>query len=154
MWNTCVKLCWLLSVVILTLGYVASSSCVACAKGVAPHFGTFVGTWVAHGSRLDFFKDGHATFVGRTYRWCDSGVAAPCDSIDTRGFIHSGYQEQIQFSRVAGSVAYGTIVAGNFHPRGLAVTVKLRPDDTLFYASHRPIALFCGPAAPVGMCGA
>lgn len=150
MWGICTKVCWICTLVILLLGSITS------AQGATLRFHAFAGTWFAHGSSLQFSEDGQAIFQGRTYRWCGPGVVPPCDSIDARNVIHAGNQEQIRFSRIAnsGSIAYGTIIASNFHPRGLAVTVELRPDHTLLYASHTPIALLCSPAAPVGMCGA
>lgn len=119
-----------------------------------PDFRKFARKWVAHGAALDFAEDGKAFFVERVYRWCGSHVARPCDTIAPDGRITNGYQEQIQFSRVDGSVAYGTITASNFHPQGLAVTARLQSNDTLLYAGEIEIALLCGPKAPVGACGA
>ncbi len=119
-----------------------------------PDFSAFVGVWTAHSARLIFAKDGSATFDERTYSWCGPGVTQPCDSIDARGNIHPGNNEQMQFSRTASSIAYGIIISSNFHPRGFTVTVKLQPDNTLLYADHTAIALLCGPASPVGTCGA
>jgi hypothetical protein len=148
MWCKCTKMFWILVLAILMLGSVTS------AQGATSHFSRFVGLWVAHGSSLEISTDGQATFEARTYRWCGHSVAPPCDLGDARGVIHAGNREQIQFSYIADSVAYGTIIASNFHPRGLPVTIELRPNDTLLYASRTPIALLCGPAAPVGMCGA
>ncbi|MGH2505866.1 MAG: hypothetical protein ACRDHZ_00365 [Ktedonobacteraceae bacterium] len=148
------KVYWTFILVILILGSIISVQSTVSAKNVNSNFSKFVGTWYAHGSSLHFFKDGRAAFQERTYRWCGPGVASPCDTIDTRGVIRPGNQEQIQFVHVTGSMAYGTIIASSFHPRRLPVTVALQPDDTLLYASHRPITLLCGSNAPVGMCGA
>lgn len=148
MWKPCLKLCWLLAIAILILGNVAS------AQGAGSRFSRFAGLWVAHSASLRFSQNGWATFNERTYRWCGHGEVSPCDSIDAHGVIRPGYQEHIHFSSVAGSVAFGTIVASNLHPPGLAVAVELLPMDTLLYKSRRTIALLCGPAAPAGMCGA
>lgn len=117
-------------------------------------FKEFVRLWVSHGAALNFSADGKAVFYKRVYRWCGPGVAQPCDTISSDGRISNGYQEQIQFSYVRGLVAYGTITASNFHPKGLAVTAILQPDDTLLYSGTSEIALLCGPKAPVGACGA
>lgn len=119
-----------------------------------PDFGNFAGSWFAHSSSLVLSNDGTATFVGRTYSWCGPGVAQPCDTIDERGSIHPGIQEQMQFSRASGSTAYGTIISSNFQAPGLTVTIELQPNDTLLYKSDTLIALLCGPNAPVGTCGA
>lgn len=166
MWNKCTKLCWtFLFVILLVAGTTGASSRSAqrarFIRGTSvalltlpPDFSRFAGVWVAHGASLSLAKDGTATFEGRTYNWCGSGVAQPCDSIDANSMIHSGHHEQIHFSRIAGPIAYGTIIASNFHPLGLAVTIELQPDDTLLYASNTVIALLCGPNAPVGTCGA
>lgn len=148
MWSKCSRLGWILAFIIVVLGSVTN------VKGATPRFSQFVGVWFAHGSSLHIFGDGQATFEERTYRWCGPGVAPPCDWGDARGFIHAGNREHIQFVYRVGSIAYGTIVASNFHPLGLIVTIELQPNDTLLYASNIPIALLCGPAAPVGMCGA
>lgn len=114
----------------------------------------FAGTWYAHGAVLTIASNGGATFEGRAYRWCGSGVSQPCDTIDARGYIHNGNHEQVQFSRVTGSTAYGTITSSSFHTVGMAVSVTLQPNGTLLYASNAPISLLCDPEAPVGMCGA
>lgn len=124
------------------------------AQRVTPDFRKFARQWVAHGAALNFLEDGRAFFVQRVYRWCGRGVARPCDTIGRDGRITSGYREHIQFTRVSGSVAYGTIIASNLHPKGLPVAAILKPDDTLLYAGKAEIALLCGPRAPVGACGA
>lgn len=123
-------------------------------SAASPDFSKFTGIWTAHGASLSFASDGTATFNQRTYNWCGPGVAQPCDSIDPRGFIQPGNHEQIRFSRADGSIAYGTVVSSNFHPNGLTVTVEIKPDNTLLYASHTAIALLCSPSAPAGTCGA
>ena len=182
MWHTLARLFWISSLLILMLGGATSSSNPANAlaptrdtrvvvspshpffqadkqrslslRAASSDFNGFAGVWLSHGTRLDFAKDGTATFDERTYSWCGPGVAQSCDSIDARGFIHPGHREQIQFSYAIGYVAYGTIIASNFHSRGLPVTVELQPDNTLLYSAHTLIALLCGPGAPVGTCGA
>lgn len=116
--------------------------------------GQFAGTWRSHSAVLTIAPDGSASFEGRAYRWCGSGVPQPCDTIDAQGLIHNGDHEQIQLSRVNGSIAYGTITTSSFHPAGMAVSVTLQPNDTLLYANNTPISLLCGPHAPVGTCGA
>ena len=116
--------------------------------------GQFAGTWVSHGAVLIIAQDGSATFTQRTYRWCGTGVAQPCDTISAQGQIQDGQQEHLQFSRSSGPMAYGTVTTSNFHPVGLAVTLMVLPNDTLLYAGNGPIALLCGPDAPVGTCGA
>jgi hypothetical protein len=163
-----IKAKWLLSLVILLLGYsvntqISLARAETFGKGVLVHtftpaakpdFSMFARKWVAHGAVLVFSADGWAFFEERTYNWCGSGVKSPCDSIGANGYIRSGYQEKIQFSRVSGSVAYGKVTASNFHPVGLAVTVRLQENDTLLYAGTRDIALLCGPHSPPGECGA
>src|SRR5579885_1099202 len=119
-----------------------------------PDFRQFAGKWIAHGSILIISPDGTATFSARAYRWCGVGVPQPCDTMDARGGIENGNREQARFTRVSGSVAYGTILTSTFHPAGLPVTLTLEPNDTILYAANTPIALLCGPAAPVGTCGA
>jgi hypothetical protein len=119
-----------------------------------PDFRQFAGKWIAHGSILIISSDGTATFSARAYRWCGVGVPQPCDTMDARGHIENGDQEQARFTRASGNVAYGTILTSTFHPAGLPVTLTLEPNDTILYAANMPIALLCGPAAPVGTCGA
>ncbi len=116
--------------------------------------GQLAGTWRSHGAVLSIAPDGSANFEGRAFRWCGSSEPQPCDTIDAQGLIHDGDHEQIQFSRVSGSIAYGTITTSSFHPAGMAVSVTLQPSDTLLYAGNTPISLLCGPHAPVGTCGA
>lgn len=119
-----------------------------------PDFRRFAGTWIAHGSLLMISSDGMGTFSARAYRWCGLSVPQPCDTMDARGRIENGDQEQIRFTRVSGTIAYGTILTSTFHPAGLPVTLTLEPNNTILYAANTPIALLCGPAAPAGTCGA
>lgn len=164
------KTCWILSLILILLGSLGSSSSSSVmalmsaqkqtiathvSTSVVPDFKAFTGSWVAHGASLSFASTGLATFDGRVYRWCGPGVAQPCDYSDAQGIIHPGGHEQIQFSRVVGNTAYGTITASNLHISGLAVMVVLQSDNnTLLYTSQTPIALLCGPTAPAGTCGA
>lgn len=134
--------------------YHAGASNLSSTSRSAVDLSQFVGTWTAHGAALVIARDGTATFTARAYRWCGSGVPQPCDTIDTQDRIHDGNQEQLQLTRFSGSVAYGTVTTSTFHPAGLAVTLTLQPNDTLLYAGNAPISLLCGPAAPVGTCGA
>lgn len=119
-----------------------------------PNLSRFAGKWIAHGAALIIEPDGTATFSGRTYRWCDSDVAQPCDTIDPQGQINPGDQEWILFTRVNGPVAYGTVLFSTFHRPGSVVTVTLQPNDRVLYSGKTPVALLCGPNAPVGTCGA
>jgi hypothetical protein len=119
-----------------------------------PDFRQFAGTWIAHGAILTISSDGTAIFSARTYRWCSVGVPHPCDTMDAQGHIENGNQEQARLTYVSGPVASGTILTSTFHPIGLPVTLTLEPNDTIRYAAHTLIALLCGPAAPVGACGA
>lgn len=119
-----------------------------------PDFSKFTRSWISHSAILNFSGNGQASFVGRTYTWCGLGVASPCDTIDAGGHIQSGYQEQIQFLRVSGDVAYGTITSSNFQPVGTAVTASLQSGDTLLYTGSTRVVLLCGPTASVGKCGA
>jgi hypothetical protein len=121
-----------------------------------PDFGRFVNRWFAHSAVLIFSPNGSIFFEKRVYRWCGPGVPPPCDTIDADGRIWPGYQEDAQFSRVTGSMAYGTITASNLHSNGLAVTVTLQAADTLLYTANgkQDSILLCGPAAPPGECGA
>lgn len=119
-----------------------------------PGFRQFAGKWIAHGSILIISSDGTATFSARAYRWCGVGVPQPCDTMDARGNIQNGDQEQVSFTRVSGPVAYGTVLASTFHPTGLPVTLTLEPNNTILYAANTPISLLCGPGAPAGTCGA
>lgn len=160
------KVGWFFSLVILLLGYGISAQS-AYAQTVKARtqvqksgpppisaFSRFSRAWVAHSAILIFAPNGQAVFAERTYTWCDAGKASPCDSINASGQIRSGYQEKMQFSRVSDSVAYGTIIASNFRPVGLAVTVSLLANDTLLYTANADKTLLCGPDAPVGTCGA
>jgi hypothetical protein len=160
-------LCWVFSFVFLLgcgttvqhqpAGQASAQSntrALSSASRSTPDFRQFAGKWIAHGSILIISSDGTATFSARAYRWCGVGVPQPCDTMDARGRIENGDQEQIRFTRVSGSVAYGTILTSTFHPAGLPVTLTLEPNDTILYAANTPIALLCGPAAPVGTCGA
>jgi hypothetical protein len=117
-------------------------------------FQRFAGTWTAHGALLSVSPTGMATFTARTYRWCASGVAHPCDTIDTQGHIDDGARERLQFLRVSGSMASGKVLSSTVHPVGLAVSLTLKPGDTLLYRAQTSIALLCGPRAPAGTCGA
>ncbi len=118
-------------------------------------FDKFVGTWTAHGAFLRISSDGGARFEERTYRWCGSGVAQPCDSI-TNNQITFGYHQQLALTGVNGTVAYGNIVASNDPPGQVnaVVTLTLGENDTLIYTDPVSVTLLCGPAAPAGTCGA
>ena len=118
-------------------------------------FGKFVGTWVAHGAFLLVASDGSVKFEARTYTWCASHVAQPCDSIENNE-ISYGYHEQLALTSANASSAYGTVVASNDSPEKLnaPVTLKLGPDNTLDYINQASMTVLCGPAAPAGTCGA
>jgi hypothetical protein len=117
-------------------------------------FGSFVGNWYAHGAGMSFDSSGRAHFEERVYRWCGQGVAQPCDSTNGNQIIN-GHREDLQFSRVADSVAYGVVVSSNFHPVGLSVTLTLLPGDRVLYSAGTTMAgILCGPDAEVGACGA
>jgi hypothetical protein len=118
-----------------------------------PDFSRFVGFWYAHGADLLVNADGQAHFGARTYTWCGPGVKQPCDSL--QGGILDGYTENIQFSRVSGNVAYGTITAGNVRPIGSGATLTLLPGNQLHFSAGIGMGnQLCGPQAAVGACGA
>jgi hypothetical protein len=117
-------------------------------------FRRFAGTWTAHGSLLSISPTGMATFTARAYRWCASGGAHPCDTMNAQGRIYDGKREHLQFLRVSGPRAYGKVLSSTFHPAGLAVSLTLETGDTLLYSAYTPIAFLCGPNAPAGTCGA
>jgi hypothetical protein len=159
--------CWLFASLILFMGYSLSASAAAHAPASARHtlpassalagapdFGRFVGNWYAHGAGLTFDKNGRAHFEERVYRWCGPGVAQPCDSMNGN-LIINGYREDIQFSHVGDSVAYGVILSSTFHPVGLNVTLTLLPGDRVLYSAGSTMGgILCGPQAEVGACGA
>jgi hypothetical protein len=118
-----------------------------------PDFQAFAHRWIAHGASLVFASNGQALFEERTYIWCSAGVHRPCDRMrDNR--IYPGYWETIQFTRVAGSTAFGEVRSGNLQTVGVTVRARLQAHDTLLYTSRGSLALLCGPHAPAGTCGA
>jgi hypothetical protein len=157
---------WLLAIILLGYGMHAQTRVVqaqalqsggqryASISASKPDFSRFARSWIAHSAVLNFSANGLAVFEARVYTWCGQGVKLPCDTIDAAGHIYPGYWERIQFSRASATVAYGTIIAGDFHPVGTSVTASLQENDTLLYAGQNIIALLCGPDAPVGACGA
>ena len=164
------KFCWIFAPFILLLGYTPGASAavhpmqsimstyhtsVALARPLErPAFENFIGNWDAHGAGMSFDRSGRAHFEERVYRWCGPGVARPCDSMNGN-LIMNGHREDLQFSRVADSVAYGVVVSSNFHPVGLSVTLTLLPGDRVLYsAGSTMIGILCGPQAEVGACGA
>lgn len=119
----------------------------------APDFSRFVGFWYAHGADVVVNADGQAHFGARTYTWCGPGVKQPCDS--SQGGILDGYTENIQFSRVDGNVAYGTVTAGNVRPVGSEATLTLLPGNQVRFSAGIGMGnQLCGPQAAVGACGA
>lgn len=119
----------------------------------APDFSRFVGYWYAHGADLVVNADGQAHFGARTYTWCGPGVKQPCD-LSQEGIL-DGYTENIQFSRVSGNAAYGTITAGNVRPVGSGATLTLLPGDQVRFSAGIGMGnQLCGQKAAVGACGA
>lgn len=162
------KVCWIIPLVVLLL-VCGTSQAVAPTHTRLAHadaafqkfasvsgqdFSRFAHFWVAHSAALSFSENGQALLIARTYTWCGSGVVSPCDTIDAGGYIHSGYREQVQFVRVSGMMAYGTVIASNFQPVGTAIMASLQRGDTLLYSSSTQEILLCGPGASAGTCGA
>lgn len=118
-----------------------------------PNFSRFVGFWYAHGAALTINANGQAHFSARTYTWCGPGVKQPCDSL--QGGNLNGYAENIQFSRVSGNVASGTITSGNVWPVGSDATLTLLPGNQVLFSGGIGMGThLCGPQAAVGACGA
>ena len=160
MWNRLQPVFWILSLFILLgcgTGVVHAAQVPSNRAGNPPDgtFGKFVGTWVAHGAFLLVASDGSVKFEARTYTWCASHGAQPCDSIENNEIFY-GYHEQLALASTNDSIAYGTVVASNDPPEKLntPVTLKLGPDNTLDYINQASITVLCGPAAPAGTCGA
>lgn len=164
------KSCWIVVPFILLLGYTPGASAavhpmpsitsshhpsIALSRPLEkPDFGSFVGKWYAHGAGMSFDGNGRAHFEERVYRWCGPGVTPPCDSMKGN-LIINGHREDLQFSHVASSVAYGVVVSSNFHPVGLSVTLTLLPGNRVLYSAGSVIlGILCGPQAEVGACGA
>lgn len=164
------KSCWIVAPFILLLGYTPNANAavhpmhpitsshhtsVALSQPLeSPDFGNFVGNWYAHGAGLSFNSSGQAHFEERVYRWCGPGVAQPCDSTNGN-FIINGHREDLQFSRVTDSVAYGVVVSSTFRPAGSRVTLTLLPGDRVLYSAGSVMdGILCGPQAEIGACGA
>ena len=111
-----------------------------------PGLNRFVDFWHAHGASLNVQLDGRAHFEARTYIWCGPGVKQPCDSSQAEKII-SGLKADLQFSRVSGDVAYGTMISGNVQPVGSSETIILLPGDQLLFSAGN--VHLCGSAAPV-----
>jgi hypothetical protein len=119
-----------------------------------PGFCRFIGFWYAHGAGLTVKENGQAHFEARVYIWCGPEVEQPCDSFQGNTIIN-GFKADLQFSRVSGNIAYGTIIAGNVQPVGSGATITLAPADQLLFSSGKGRSNhLCGPYAPVGGCGA
>lgn len=164
MWNRLQYVSWISALFLL----LCSGSSVAYAMPRLDHsqsatatsgnsFGKFAGSWMAHGALMLISDDGNVRFVARTYRWCDSNAAQPCDNLK-QNRIADGYLEQLALSGTNDGMAHGTVISSN-NPSaqpGTTFTLTLGPDNTLVYANQNSTStlLLCGPAAPAGTCGA
>jgi len=113
---------------------------------------------------LIFQPDGHATYTGRVFRWCEfEGITnpSPCDT--NNGEIVGGLNEDLLFTRVVGSTVYGTIVSGTddygpgftnggYDPHGQLllkvgdqISLTLGPNDKLSVSDGWTL---CGPQTP------
>lgn len=119
----------------------------------------FVGTWSAHYGSLVIEKNGHATYIARTYQWCgDPGVKPPCDTIKG-DIIENGIHMKMSFTRVVNKIAYGTVTETTVGHVGKTVSIKLAANDTIMFfesntSSTSQPHILCGPGAPPGQCGA
>jgi len=117
--------------------------------GPTVNFSPFVGNWYGHARGLTFSLDGHAKYAGRVFRWCSTNPP-PCDSFKGDEII-GGLNENLQFTQVIGSTAYGTIVSGTDDPGsvylkvGSKIAVTLEPNDKLSISDG---AELCGPKTP------
>lgn len=102
------------------------------------NFSPFVGSWYAHSRLLDIKSDGHATYKGRTFLLCGSGVVQPCD--DTQNLGNTGMNTTVVFTTVStdGKTISGTITSGTgdrnlnpdrLMPVGSTITAALQADD-------------------------
>jgi hypothetical protein len=110
----------------------------------------FVGQWYAHWGVFAIKANGDAQLIARTYRWCGSGVAPPCDALQGNVIV-PGINEQMQFTSVIDSTASGKIIASTQKNIGATITITLGGNDTLTL-SHEGV--LCGPKAKPGLCGA
>jgi hypothetical protein len=118
-----------------------------------PDFSAFVGTWASHATVLVFQKNGHAQFQARTYQWCTQ-VPPPCDSFQGNTIV-PGINEEMIFSRVVDSTAYGSMTASTLGHVGNAVWIAREPNETVNFADNLGvIRALCGPDAPGTICGA
>ena len=132
----------------------ATSVSTAALTPVVPDFSPFVGTWGTHATALLFEADGHAQFFARTYQWCSANVHPPCDSMQGNTIVY-GYREEMVFTRVASSTAYGTLISNTEGHVGNIVSVTLESNDVVVFDDKvRDPRILCGPDSPVGMCGA
>jgi len=122
-------------------------------------FHPFIGRWFGHARELIFYPDGHTTYTGRVFRWCDVNPA-PCDAMEGDG----GLKEILQFSHGGNTVMYGTIVSGTddygpafdtdgrYNPQGKlllkvgsSISLVLKPEDKLAISDGW---VLCGPQTP------
>ncbi len=114
----------------------------------------FVGRWYGHARELIVGADGRATYQGRTFRWCGPGVPPPCDT--PGGSPVGGLSEQLVFTTVIFSTAYGSIASGTDDYSVLAtgpVTLKVGSSITLTPYANGKVAMsdgwiLCGPTTP------
>ncbi|HVB21136.1 MAG TPA: M23 family metallopeptidase [Ktedonobacteraceae bacterium] len=115
-------------------------------------FRPFVGQWFGHARELIFQLDGHATYTGRVFRFCDTNPP-PCDDFNRNPV--GGLNEELLFTHVVGSTAYGTIISGTddlvfagetVHLKvGDPLSLTLQPEDKL---SVSDTWVLCGPQTP------
>jgi hypothetical protein len=110
-------------------------------------FARFAGAWDRHGFRLQLTPEGAATATWRVYRWCEPGVAAPCDTLQDNVIIAGG-RAAVAFTRADGDVAVGRIVATADPaewPVGADVTLALGPNGMAELTVRGNAQLLCGP---------
>ncbi|MEW6470951.1 MAG: hypothetical protein AB1679_01655 [Actinomycetota bacterium] len=110
----------------------------------------FSGTWGRHGAALTIDSTGHGEASWRTYEWCSPATTGPCD--DLRGHeIISGGHARLTINDVRGRDATAVLSDSTDPTLVGPVTLTLGDNDDLDVTG---LGRFCGPAAPVGWCGA
>jgi hypothetical protein len=111
-----------------------------------PDFHPFAQTWRRHGFGLAVDRNGYGSAVFRVYKWCSDDPRPPCDRLSGDEIVNGGHTDLV-FSRVAGSTAFGAVIASNLSPV-LAVrdvSLTLQPYDTAVLRQGSKTLQLCGP---------
>lgn len=125
------------------------------ATAASSDFSQFVLTWGGQDRSLDFQADGQALLSYRIFEFCGRGQPAPCDTMQGDQ-VSDGGRVTLRFTNAAGPVATGQIAASNdpANPVGAVATLTLGENDSVdLILDTKDFGLFCGPAAPQGLCG-